>query len=148
MGTDLSARMLARARRRLELDGIEKYALCRADAHSLPFGASTFDVLFNLYMLDLLSIEDVPYVLREFARVLRPGGRLVVVTMAEQVRLVNALWMRLYRCLPVLVGGCRPLPIAEMLASNRWKIELREQISQCGFRSDLFVAQFAKVGVP
>jgi ubiquinone/menaquinone biosynthesis C-methylase UbiE len=146
VGVDLSAGMLVRARRRLEEAGIERRTLCRADALSLPFSAEAFDILFNLYMLDLLLVEDVRRVLREFARVLRPGGRLVVVTMAEQAPLVNTLWTRLYRCSPVLVGGCRPLPVAEMLVSNGWKIELHEQISQCGFRSDLFVAQSAKSG--
>ena len=100
---------------------------------SLPFDRAGFDILFNLYMLDLLLEEDVPGVLREFARVLKPGGRLIVLSMAEQARLVNAIWMGLYRCSPVMVGGCRPLPLAEMLAAGGWKIGQREQISQSGF---------------
>lgn len=133
--------MLHRTRRRLAARGIAQVNLCRADALYLPFGSAAFDILFNLYMVDLLLEEDVPAVLREFGRVLKPGGRLIVLSMAEQARIVNALWMGLYRCSPVLVGGCRPLPAAEMLASNGWRIDLRERISQSGFRSELIVAQ-------
>lgn len=146
VGVDLSWRMLARGRRRLAASGVERCNLCRANALSLPFDGAVFDILFNLYMIDLLLEEDVPNVLREFARVLRPGGRLIVLTMAEQARLMNAVWSWLYHVSPVLVGGCRPIPAAETLESNGWKIDLREQISQCGFRSELIVAHFGAEG--
>lgn len=142
VGVDLSAPMLARARRRLAGGGAP-VDLCRANAVALPFGGAAFDILFNLYMVDLLLEEDVPAVLREFARVLRPGGRLIVLSMARQARVVNAIWMWLYRRSPVMTGGCRPVPVAGMLERNGWNINLREVISQGGFRSELIVAQLA-----
>lgn len=141
VGVDLSAPMLRRTRRRLAADGVVRHNLCRASAVCLPFERAAFDMLFNLYMLDLLLVDDVPAVLQEFGRVLKPGGRLVAVSMARQAGLVNAIWMWLYRCSPVLVGGCRPLAVAEMLVANGWRISLDEQISQSGFRSELIVAQ-------
>lgn len=146
VGVDLSWRMLARGRRRLAPSGAGRHDLCRANALSLPFHGAAFDVLFNLYMIDLLLDEDVPDVLREFARVLRPGGRLIVLTMAEQARIVNAVWKWLYYVSPVVVGGCRPIPAAETLESNGWKIDLCERISQGGFRSELIVAHFGAEG--
>lgn len=85
--------------------------------------------------------EDIAAVLDEFGRVLKPGGRLVAVSMAKQASVVNAIWMGLYRCSPVLVGGCRPLPVAEKLIANGWTIELNDQISQSGFRSEVIVAR-------
>lgn len=141
VGVDLSGPMLTKSRSALKARGIEHPELCRADALYLPFGRAAFDILFNLYMLDLLLEEEVPDVLREFGRVLKPGGRLIILSMAAQARILNSLWMGLYHCSPVLVGGCRPLPIAEMLVSNGWRIDLQEQISQSGFRSELIVAQ-------
>lgn len=141
VGVDLSGPMLAKAGRRLALRGIARPNLCRADALYLPFAHSAFDILFNLYMLDLLLEEDIPAVLREFDRVLKPGGRLIVLSMAEQASIVNAIWMGLYHSSRVLVGGCRPLPVAELLVSNGWRIDLQEKISQSGFRSELIVAQ-------
>lgn len=146
VGIDLSALMLARARRRLVAGGVASTGLCRANAGALPFGDAPFDIIFNLYMIDLLLEEDVPAVLREFARVLRPGGRLIVLSMAPQARAVNAVWMWLYRRSPVMTGGCRPLPVAGMLEQYGWKITARETISQGGFRSELIVAQFAPEG--
>jgi ubiquinone/menaquinone biosynthesis C-methylase UbiE len=143
VGVDLSAQMLCRARRRLAARGVERRNLCRASALSLPFGNATFEILFNLYMIDLLIDEDVPAVLREFARVVRPGGRLILLSMARQSRVINAVWMWLYRRSPVMTGGCRPVPVEEMLEANGWKIDLREVISQCGFRSELIVARYA-----
>ncbi len=143
VGVDLSAPMLSRARRRLAAVGVERPNLCRANALSLPFGNSAFDILFNLYMIDLLMEGDFPCVFKEFARVLRPGGRLIVLSMARQARALNAIWMQLYRCSPLMTGGCRPVPVEEILASNGWNVGLREVISQCGFRSELFVARFA-----
>jgi ubiquinone/menaquinone biosynthesis C-methylase UbiE len=146
VGVDLSTPMLARARSRLGAGGIVRGNLCRANAVSLPFVSGAFDVLFNLYMIDLLPDEDVPVVLQEFARVLRPGGRLIVLSMAQQVRVVNAIWMWLYRLSPVMTGGCRPVPVGEILVSNGWKINLRETVSQSGFRSELIVAQLVAEG--
>jgi demethylmenaquinone methyltransferase / 2-methoxy-6-polyprenyl-1,4-benzoquinol methylase len=141
-GVDLSAPMLARAQKRLAASGVGRPNLCRANALALPFGDEVFDILFNLYMMDLLLMEDVPAVLHEFARVLRPGGRLIVLSMAQQKRMVNDAWMWLYRRSPVMTGGCRPLPVAGLLEQNGWKLSLREMISQGGFRSELAVAQF------
>lgn len=146
VGVDLSAAMLARARRRLVHGGVASTGLCRANACALPFGGAAFDIILNLYMLDLLLEEDVPVVLREYARVLRPGGRLIVLSMARQAEWVNAIWIWLYRRSPVMTGGCRPLPVAGMLEQNGWEISLRETISQAGFRSELIVAQFAPGG--
>ena len=146
VGVDLSRSMLLRARRRLEVGGVRRRVLCRANALSLPFGSAAFDILFNLYMLDLLLEDDIAGVLKEFARLLRPGGRLIVLSMAEQARMVNAIWMWLYRRSPVMVGGCRPAPLAGLMVSNGWKIDLRERISQCGFRSEMIVARFAGEG--
>jgi ubiquinone/menaquinone biosynthesis C-methylase UbiE len=144
VGVDLSAPMLARTQRRMVTGGVAQHNLCRASALYLPFGSSAFDFLFNLYMIDLIPEEDVPVVLRQFARVLRPGGRLILLSMAEQSRVINAIWTWLYRCSPVMTGGCRPVPIAGILEQNGWKIDLREVISQSGFRSELIMAQFAE----
>jgi len=50
---------------------------CVADAQRLPFGA---DVATNIVMVDVLHhIEFPPLFFREAARVLRPGGRIVMV---------------------------------------------------------------------
>ena len=140
VGVDLSTRMLARARRRVLSLGANP-ALCRADARRLPFVASSFDAVLCCYMLDLLAEEDIRGVLGEFQRILKPGGRLAALVMAEQARLFNAIWKWGYRHAPALVGGCRPVNLVPLFEGQGWRLELHERLTQCGFRSELFLAR-------
>jgi ArsR family transcriptional regulator len=73
---DRSARMLLAAGLRLRKHG--NVRLERADLRELPFGSSSFDTALLLNVLP--EIDEPPQVLGQLARVLRPGGRLVVVT--------------------------------------------------------------------
>lgn len=74
VGADLSLQVLARTRKHLAAAGIGQSNLCRANALSLPYAGARFYILFNVYMMELLFEKDFPVVLREFARVLTPGG--------------------------------------------------------------------------
>ncbi|OLZ61669.1 class I SAM-dependent methyltransferase [Amycolatopsis keratiniphila] len=74
-GIDLSDGMLAIARDRAERLG-HPVKLQRADAHDLPFDADSFDTV--VCTLGLCAIPDDGKALREMARVLRPGGRLIL----------------------------------------------------------------------
>ncbi|KFZ81590.1 ubiquinone biosynthesis methyltransferase UbiE [Amycolatopsis sp. MJM2582] len=74
-GIDLSDGMLAIARCRAERLG-HPVTLRRADAHDLPFDADSFDTV--VCTLGLCAIPDDGKALREMARVLRPGGRLIL----------------------------------------------------------------------
>jgi demethylmenaquinone methyltransferase/2-methoxy-6-polyprenyl-1,4-benzoquinol methylase len=140
VGVDISAEMLRRARRRLQADR-RAGLLCRGDALQLPFPPASFDVIFSCYMLDLLPETDIPRALGEFLRVTKPQGRLVVTVMARQARGFDAIWMWVHRHAPALVGGCRPVALAPALAATGWRVELAEEISQSGFRSELFLAR-------
>jgi ubiquinone/menaquinone biosynthesis C-methylase UbiE len=72
-GVDLTPQMLARARRRLG-PGV---TLRQASARSLPYPDDHFDAVASSSMLHYLA-ADAPLAVREWRRVLRPGGRLVV----------------------------------------------------------------------
>jgi SAM-dependent methyltransferase len=71
VGVDLSPAMAARAVERIG----PRVAV--ADARRLPVGGGRFDQAYSVWVLHLVG--DVPGVLAEVARVLRPGGRYVVV---------------------------------------------------------------------
>jgi len=140
VGVDASRRMLDRACRRASQAGAAP-PLLLADARTLPLPAETFDLLVNCYFLDLLSLEDIQIVLGEFRRVLRPGGRLVVVTMAEGSRLLMVPWKWLYRRSPRLLGGCRPLHAASLLGEAGFEGVVTERIVQLGFASEVLAAR-------
>ncbi|WP_395726688.1 class I SAM-dependent methyltransferase [Nakamurella sp.] len=72
---DLSAGMLAHARAAAARTAIE-VPLVQADACELPFATGSFDVAFSAFGA-IPFVADSAQLMREVARVLRPGGRWV-----------------------------------------------------------------------
>ena len=71
-GIDLSARALDFCRRRGE------HVLAQADSALLPFSGSRYDLVVSFDMLTEMKNESVrAEALREFLRILKPGGRLL-----------------------------------------------------------------------
>ena len=112
-GIDVAPGMLRVATQRLQTQGFSKFDLREGDCRQLPFEENSFDVVYNGYMLDLIPTYDMSLILAEFKRVLRPGGRLVLLNMSKRDEAVTAR-ERLYHRLPAklalyLMGGCRPV---------------------------------------
>jgi SAM-dependent methyltransferase len=76
VGFDLSARQLAHARRIDEELGGTPVRLVQADATVLPFADGSFDLACSAFGA-VPFVADSAAVMREVARVLRPGGRWV-----------------------------------------------------------------------
>jgi ubiquinone/menaquinone biosynthesis C-methylase UbiE len=62
--------------RRARARGIETIRPAQGDAQALPYADDTFDAAYLVAVLG--EVPDQGAALRELARVLRPGGRLVV----------------------------------------------------------------------
>lgn len=113
-GADLSPGMLSMTRQRLLDAGFSRLDLRQADARRLPFEDQQFDVVYNAYMLDLIPEADMPGILAEFKRVLKPGGRMVLLNMSKASAASSDMRERLYTLLPkaltlYLLGACRPV---------------------------------------
>src|SRR5215210_3378008 len=80
--------MAERLRARVAALG-RRAAVVPAGAEALPFADDSFDTIVST--LVLCTVPDQPAALREVARVLRPGGRLLF---AEHVRSDSARWGR------------------------------------------------------
>ena len=76
IGVDLSPEMLARAHVRAQQMG-RAVELLEADAQALPFPDESFDTVACTYAL--CSVLDDALVVSEMGRVLKPGGRLIMV---------------------------------------------------------------------
>jgi arsenite methyltransferase len=74
---DVSDAMLALSRRRCaDLDGVGRVGLVKADAAALPFGDAIFDAATSVQVYEYVA--DLPSALAELHRVLRPGGRVLI----------------------------------------------------------------------
>lgn len=121
-GVDLSTSMLEMTRKRLVENSFSNFVLKQADSRSLPFEDNSFDLLYNAYMLDLIPERDMPQILGEFKRVLRPNGRIVLLNMSKLDELPTPR-ERLYQRLPAklalyLIGGCRPVLMEKLTHST------------------------------
>jgi len=84
LGVDASRAMLALARSRLARPGLTHCAVRLADMYRLPLADAGFDLV--VLQMVLHYAEDPAAALAEAARVLRPGGRLLVVDLGAHAR--------------------------------------------------------------
>lgn len=124
-GIDLSHEMLAIARKRAAELGRD-VELREADAHELPFEDTSFDSVVCTY--SLCGIPDPERAVGEMKRVLRPGGRLVLV---DHIRSTSRVLFRLQKGIELLSKRegehmtRRPL---EQVLANGLQVQLRERM--------------------
>ncbi len=108
---DLSEKMLQRAKNKLRKRNLlDRVDLRLGDARQLGFDGDLFDVVYNAYMFSLIDTPEIPEVLAEFKRVLKPGGRLVLIDMSKDKE-GKTLYEFLYEAglLSFASGSCRPV---------------------------------------
>jgi ubiquinone/menaquinone biosynthesis C-methylase UbiE len=140
-GIDLSPAMLARARRRLPRMPSAACKLQLGSAYELPYEDDSFDLWFNTYMLDLLPEQDFPKLLSEFRRVLKPSGKIVLVSFGFGTHWFNRFWYWLARPFPALLTNCRPVKMGQTVPLVGFHNLRVEHISQNTFPSDIVIAE-------
>jgi SAM-dependent methyltransferase len=102
-GCDVSQQMLLRAAR--DRSGCAGWVLLEPDWRTLPFASAAFDVVVAASVLEYVA--DPAAVLRECARVLRPGGVMLytVPDLRHPVRWLEWCAQRLAPVTGVLLGG-------------------------------------------
>ena len=109
---DLTEAMLNQARTKVERRGFSsRVHFKQGNAKELPYPDAAFDLLYNGYMFDLIPLEGFLPILKEFQRVLKPGGKLVLVNMSKP-NSHKTLYERIYErgwavmpCRPVLMSS-------------------------------------------
>ena len=139
VGVDFSSGMLRATRKRMP-----RARLAQADAHALPLSSDCFDLLWASYLLDLIPTEELTPLLEEFRRVLRPGGRLLLVNFSKDSEKL-IWWERLYQLTPTflvpwLLGGCRPVQAAPFVRAAGF-VEVEREYLAGGFNSEIITAR-------
>lgn len=141
--TDVNAAMLRLGRDRLIDRGIAgNVAYAFADAEALPFADGSFDLL--LIAFGLRNVTDKSRALRSMHRVLRHGGRLVIL---EFSRAVMPLLQRLYDLYSFNVIPLLGQIVAGERASYRYLVEsIRRHPDQAALMSMMEEAGFEMAG--
>ena len=126
---------MARLTRLVHLE--DRVVVVRGDAVALPFANGRFDACVSQEAL--LHIEDKPAVLREAARVLRPGGRLAFSDWIARRGLGDGERRRLWEWMAAtglqtldgyraLLGGAGFVAVEAEDLSDEWRPILRERL--------------------
>jgi ubiquinone/menaquinone biosynthesis C-methylase UbiE len=142
-GIDISGDMLrvaASRAARAELPNPPRLVTC--DATSLPLRDRSFDAIFMSFVLELFDTPEIPVVLGECRRVLKPGGRLCVVAMSKEggSTLAKGIYERMHTLFPGYVD-CRPIYARVALESAGFSIAGAEKESIYGLPMEIVVAR-------
>ena len=139
-GIDISQGMLEKAKMNLSKQTNKIYSLEIGSAFDIRMDDGSVDILFNNYMFDLISFDQMDNVINEFARVLKPGGKLVLVNMTKAEQFGAGLYERIYRISPLLMGGCRGVQMFNLLTEHGFKVITREYVQQMLFPSEVILS--------
>jgi len=141
IGVDLAEGMLVKARARAA--GVPGVELLTASALELPLRDDSVDVATSAYMLDILPLEELRAAVRELARVLRPGGRLVVCNVTPGERRRHRLPELLYASPLPLTSNCRGIRALPLLEEAGFTGVRREYAAQLLMPSEIVLARAA-----
>ena len=141
-GIDISSGMLQVTKTRLDkarlIDRVELYC---GDATSLPYGDNTFDAVFMSFTLELFDTPEISKVLEEVRRVLKPQGRIGLVSMSKENE--ESLLLRLYewahRKWPKYVD-CRPIYVEQSLGDAGYRIRKKDKVRLFGLPGEIVLA--------
>ncbi|OJH35585.1 bifunctional demethylmenaquinone methyltransferase/2-methoxy-6-polyprenyl-1,4-benzoquinol methylase UbiE [Cystobacter ferrugineus] len=135
VGTDFCKEMLDSAPAKAEREGL-RVEFQVADAMALPFADNSFDVASIAF--GIRNVDDPVKCLSEMARVVRPGGRVVVLEFGQPSGFFGALFRFYSKVVMPRVGG--------LLTGNRAAYEYLPRTSAAFPAGDRFLALMEQSG--
>jgi ubiquinone/menaquinone biosynthesis C-methylase UbiE len=105
-------------------DDRAQVSLVVGDGAMIPIRAKSIDAGFASFTLELFDTPELVDVLGELRRVLRPAGRLVIVslTATSPPALMERAYLLAHRLMPRL-ADCRPVPVSDLLSEAGFRID-------------------------
>jgi ubiquinone/menaquinone biosynthesis C-methylase UbiE len=120
-GVDVAPEMVQLARERLKKEGLaKKMELSEADARNMSYEDNMFDAVYKSSVLELFDTPDIPKVLAEIKRVLKPNGKLEAVSMSKENH-EDSKFLRFYEWMHRKFPGyasCRPIYVEDSITQD------------------------------
>jgi len=127
IGVDMTPEMLARARRNAERRGLSNTEFREGRLEALPVDSGTIDAVTSNCVINL--VPDKAKVFAEVARVLKPGGRLVISDMVLERRLPERVEKDVYAYVGCISGAAmKDQYFAQLRATGLTEIEILKEI--------------------
>ena len=129
-GIDVTPQMLELTRKRLKKAGVmDRVELYEGDARRMPYQNGKFDAVYMASTLELFDTPDIPVVLNEVKKVLKPSGRLGVASLTKEGR-EGSLFIRFYEWLHQKIpkyANCRPIYVEKLIEDAGYQITKTEE---------------------
>jgi ubiquinone/menaquinone biosynthesis C-methylase UbiE len=144
-GIDMSPAMIEKTKKRLENDGTaNRVEICYGDATYLPFAQSAFDAVFMSFTLEVFDTPEIPKVLVQIEKVLKPEGRLGIIDMSKENG--KSVFLKAYEWIhnkwPKYLGS-RPIYAEQCLIEAGYRIKSKERIRIFRLPAEIIVANKA-----
>ena len=133
VGVDISSGMRDVSRERLVSAGLDQRVDLRVESvPPLSLPDDSMDVVAMSFTLELFPLDSIPEVLAECRRVLKPEGRLGVVSMAtvadgERESLLEKTYIWMHQHFPHIVD-CQPIPAERMIQDAGFQLVQQQRI--------------------
>ncbi len=129
-GIDITPEMAEITRKRLKKKAlIDRAEIYEEDTRKMPFDDNLFDAVYTASTLELFDTPEIAEILTEIKRVLKPGGRLCVVSISKQGH-ENSLFLAFYEWLHKKIPkyvNCRPIYLEASIRETGYKIVKTEE---------------------
>jgi demethylmenaquinone methyltransferase/2-methoxy-6-polyprenyl-1,4-benzoquinol methylase len=124
-GLDLSGGMSKITQKKVVQAGLsDRVGLVQSNTLPIPFQKDVFDGIISSFTLELFDSPLIPQVLNECRRVLKPAGRIVIISLSKDQPLPWAarLYESLHNRYPKLLD-CRPIPVQSLVSEAGFHIK-------------------------
>lgn len=139
-GVDISEGMHDITQARIHDAGLSDWVdLHVGDAAKLPFPPDSFDGIFMSFTLELFDTPEIPQLLQQCYSLLRPGGRIVIVSLSKKAGKAVSIYEWFHEKMPTAVD-CRPIYAQADLTAADFIIQDVMALSMWGLPVEIILA--------